>query len=136
MKNSTLKTIIGATILVTLLTSTTKCDIYVKDPESLAQSIQNASGQRGTLDYSISTFGYLDYQAQANYYVKYWPGETGCEKPDNESAEFRDDLYNTDIKNKAFIMKRGECGFYQKAQNAQLAGANLVIVVLNEGEDP
>lgn len=33
-------------------------------------------------------------------------------------------------------MKRGSCGFYQKAENAHLAGAKLVIVVLNEGEDP
>jgi len=127
---------IATTCLLLLLTGATLCDITVKDPASLAESIVSISGKRGVIDYSISTFGYLDYQAQTNYYVKYWPGDYGCEKPDMEAKGFREDLHDTDIKNKAYIMKRGECGFYQKALNAQLAGANLVLVILGEGEDP
>ena len=37
----------------------------------------------------------------------------------------------------AYIVKRGDCNYYQKAVNAHKVGAKLVIVVLNdEDEDP
>jgi hypothetical protein len=93
-------------------------------------------GKQGQLDYSISTFGYLDYQAQANYYVKYWPDEYGCEEPDMTKPEYSEDKFNTDKYNKAYILRRGNCSFYQKALNAQKANAQLVIVVLEENQDP
>lgn len=130
---------ITRTILVTsilLLATSTFCDISVKVPEDLADSIVSDEGKKGTINYSISTFGYLDYQAQANYYVKYWPDEMGCEKPDMNSKAFDEVHNNQDAKNKAYIMKRGGCGFYQKAMNAHIANGQLVIVVLDEGEDP
>lgn len=38
-------------------------DISVQQPQSLYAKIKDSQGRAGYLDYSVSTFGYLDYQA-------------------------------------------------------------------------
>ena len=66
-----------------------QCNVVVKSPESLADIIANLQGNKGYIDYSISTFGYLDYQAQSNYALHYWPDEQGCEDPNTSFPELK-----------------------------------------------
>jgi hypothetical protein len=124
------------TAVALLLISSVFSDITVKIPEELADKIVSASGKTGVIDYSISTFGFLDYQAQANYYVEYYSGGTGCTPIIKSSTESEEDNGDYATMNKAYIVKRGECEFYTKAKFAGKENAKLVIVVLDEHDDP
>jgi hypothetical protein len=48
-------------ILLALLSTCTYNFVVVKSPEALTYKIADSQGNRGYMDYSVSTFGYFDY---------------------------------------------------------------------------
>ena len=114
--------------LVLTLASTALSTIFVSQPDNLRQSITNWKGEVGILDYTVSTFGYLDYQAATRMQVLPVGGDKdGCNIEDYEVPE-EDDITKTI--NTAFLMKRGGCTYFQKAEMTRRAGGNLAIVAL------
>lgn len=82
------------------------------------------------MEYTISTFGYVDYQAKSRIRLKLWSDETGCTEPTK-------DILNTHNTPTAYLMKRGGCNYYQKAKNVHIAGGRLAVVMVNkEDQDP
>ena len=117
-------------LLVHLLVAATLTKIYLVEPQSLKKKIHDKENKEGYLNYSISTFGYIDYQASTYLTLKPWVSAYGCDTP---NSHFLSEVSS----NTAFIVKRGDCGYFQKAMHAKMAGGKLVIVALtNPNEDP
>lgn len=121
-------------LTLALLLTPTLCTIYVKHPKSLRPKFKDQQDTEGNIEHTISTFGYLDYQSKSTMILRKWNSDDGCNPPDKS-------LFVTEEDNRkglvAFLMKRGGCTYYQKAQNVHSAGGRLAIVMFNdENEDP
>jgi hypothetical protein len=115
------------------LITPTLTNIYVKHPQALRAKFKNPGDEEGNIEYSISTFGYLDYQSKTAMVLKKWSTEFGCSAPSSTLIE-PDEEGNEEIV--AYIMKRGDCTYYKKAENVNLAGGRLAIVAMVDDTDP
>ena len=106
-------------LLCLLLICFTHCKITLTSPPEYKRII----------DYELSTFGLVDYQATVNVEVFSWSSEYGCTAPTDAILQ----INSTHLK--AFIMKRGTCSYRQQAINAHRAGARLVIVYRDDDRD-
>ena len=107
-------------------------NIHVIYPKSLKTAIKKVVGESGSIEYTISTFGILDYQARLTMIVEKWDSPTGCDMPEKP-------ILNQDETKKqvAYIMQRGTCSYHQKAINIHSVGGMIGIIVLkDEKEDP
>lgn len=122
------------TAILLLLTHTTFSAIYVKRPKSLRVKFKDKYDNEGNIEHTISTFGYLDYQSKIRMTLRKWNTDDGCNPPDKSLFVTEEDNTRGAV---AFIMKRGGCTYYKKAQNVHRAGGRLAIVMFNsENEDP
>lgn len=81
------------------------------------------------LDYSISNFGFVDYQAQRMVELRLWNSPDGCDTPTDQVLELSK---NQTI---GFLMKKGGCSYLRQSINAHRAGAYLVFVFDIEQDD-
>lgn len=105
--------------LICLLLQQTSAKIQVVSPESL----------KGTqIDYTLSTFGIIDYQATTVVKVFTFDDELACYPPSDAMLQIKS------TKPKAFLVRRGGCSYEEKARNAHRAGARVVIVYQDTDE--
>ena len=78
---------------------------------------------RVCIKYSVSTFGFMDYQQKTSFVLKTMDDTFGCkyigEIHGEESLE-----HDAHI---AYIFKRGNCPYVEKAMNARRAGLSRLI---------
>jgi len=87
--------------------------------------------QRGCIDYSVSTFGFMDYQDKAVYALRYFTDQFGCDdEPKVNENEMEHHKYHI-----AYVLKRGGCTYIQKALNVRRAGGSLVLVYHDNPEE-
>ena len=108
-------------LIVCLFIVPSMSEIRIESPKSLKTKI---SKKNGLIDYSVSTFGFLDYQAKIDMQVKKWNSEDGCNEPSKE-------LLDKNGAPVAFIMYRGGCTYIKKAENVRKAGGKVAVVILN-----
>ena len=99
-------------LILTILFTVTVCRISIIKPTE----------EKRDIDYELSAFGFVDYQASVEMEVFRWHTLGGCESPTDQTLQL------TTAYAKAFIMKRGQCTYKQQAINAHRAGARLVLV--------
>lgn len=100
-------------LLICLLLQQSSAKIHVVSPESL----------KGTqIDYTLSTFGIIDYQATTVVKVFTFDDELACYPPSDAMLQIKSN------KPKAFLVRRGGCSYEEKARNAHRAGARVIIV--------
>lgn len=92
-------------------------------------SIISPVDSKKTLKYSVSTFGFVDYQATIEMEVILWDSKEGCELP-SSSLKRRQSDYP-----KAYLVQRGGCTFLKKSSNAREAGARIVFVSMDGNQD-
>lgn len=75
---------LAATIIISsILIQNTLQSIYIQQPDSLKSKFLDSSGRQGYLDYSVSTFGYLDYQQSVRTILLPVGGnQEGCDEGD------------------------------------------------------
>lgn len=82
------------------------------------------------IEYTISTFGFVDYQSKMRIELKQLGDKTGCSVPSSFSHE--ESQYHIGI-----LAEKGECTYIAKAQNGHRVGARFIFVSLtDEDEDP
>lgn len=88
------------------------------------QNFIDADGNQGCIEYSVSTFGFMDYQEKSKYVIKMFDDIYGCEYtgPILENEQKQDKSHVT------YLLKRGGCTYVQKAINVRRAGGNLALV--------
>lgn len=108
-----------ALLVLSWLTATCMGSLTILEPIALKAEIA----------YSVSTFGFVDYQADRLVEVRSWSNEDGCEPPTDEILESKG-------QNIGYLMKKGECNFRRQALNAHRAGAYVVFTYMDrDGED-
>jgi hypothetical protein len=107
------------------------CDICVAAPLDAKMKFHNAKKDlRGCINYSVSTFGFMDYQDKVTYALRYFQDQFGCqEEPKVESESVRNQNHV------AYVLKRGGCTYIQKALNVRRAGGSLVVVYHDNPEE-
>lgn len=86
---------------------------------------------RGCINYSVSTFGFMDYQDKVTYALRYFQDQFGC---NGDEAVVESEM----VQNKnhvAYVLKRGGCTYIQKALNVRRAGGSLVVVYHDNPEE-
>jgi hypothetical protein len=102
-----------AVIAMMILASTGK--VMIVEPARL----------KGDIQYSVSSFGFVDYQAKKLVEVRLWSNADGCDPP-------TDDILEKPGQNIGYLMKKGECSYRRQALNAHRAGAYVVITYTDE----
>lgn len=88
-----------------------------------SQFIDKKNDKPGCLNYTVSTFGFMDYQAKHDYALKVFDDVYGCEyNGATQENEQMLDKYHT-----AYLVKRGNCPYVKKALNVRKAGGTLAI---------
>jgi len=89
-----------------------------------SQLIDKNTSKVGCIAYSVSTFGFMDYQAKNKYALQTMKDPYGCKYTGpTQEGEQKFEKYHI-----AYLMKRGECPYTQKALNVRKAGGSLAIV--------
>ena len=125
------KMLIRTTLIILTLLQVTKSTIYVETPVGLRKEFRNKGDDEGNIEYTISTFGYVDYQLRTRMVLVKAPTDDGCAVPMIEELPTNTGPTESPM-NTAYIMKRGNCTFYKKAQNIHQMGGKLAIVTLNK----
>ncbi len=99
-------------LILTTLFAATVCRISIIKPTE----------EKRDVDYELSAFGFVDYQASVELQLFRWHTLGGCESPTDQTLQLKSSYA------KAFIMKRGQCTYKQQAINAHRAGARLVLI--------
>lgn len=66
-------------VVISLVLGLSLQEIYIEQPQELRNSIYSFGNKKGYLEYSVSTFGYLDYQMGSSMLVIPLTGtQEGC----------------------------------------------------------
>lgn len=117
-------------VVFSILLGLSFSNIHIVSPHALRSSIKKKVHKSGEIPYSLSTFGIFDYQAKGDYILKLYSDSLGCNPPKKEIIE------KEEASNVAFIMNRGGCKYFNKAQNIHIVGGRLGIVILDNNDDP
>ena len=100
------------------------CNVCITSPQSALDKFIDQDDKKGCLHYSVSTFGYMDYLEKSRYVIKMFDDVEGC--------EYNGPVESTEVKQTelhvAYLVKRGECTYVQKAVNVRRAGGAIALV--------
>ena len=86
---------------------------------------------KGCINYSVSTFGFMDYQQKTSFILKTFESdEYGC----NYNGALMHEEQKQHGSHIAYLFKRGKCTYVEKALNVRKAGGALALVYLNSEE--
>ena len=103
-------------LLVAACLQLSSANVKILAPDRLKADVQ----------YKISTFGLVDYQAGKTIDILLWNSDDGCDPPTDDILQLGRDV--------GFLMKKGSCSYRRQAVNGRRAGAYLVLVY-SDAED-
>ena len=116
-------------ILLLFLIASVFPQISVLQPKSLASLVNPSSVPIGNIRYNISMFGDIHYSEFQNLEVVL---------PERGNAFGCQELFTPKLAKKqqfAFLLRRGQCNFSKKAQNAKLVGAAMVFIFFEKEQN-
>ena len=115
-------------LLLAGLVSNVSATLKVQSNDQLLD-LMNARDGSAYIDFNMAHFGVVPYGATILGYAHYdAANEDGCQQGKLEK-------YNSDDLQPIVVVKRGGCEFIDKTKNAQAAGASLLIIVDERGDD-
>jgi hypothetical protein len=97
----------------------------LQSPAYLSKELTSDPKQPGAIEYSVSSWGDINYLQKSLYQITIIDSQYGCEPftvPYGEKAYTKT----------AFLFERGECTYGKKIENSRLAGSDLVLVFENQ----
>ena len=114
-------------VILSLLAIGIACEIRLVEPANAINKFSK-KGIKGEIDYEISTFGRVDYQANSLVEIHEWPTVNGCEDWEKVPK-------GNPKQQRGFLIQRGGCSYYAQSENGQKVGATLMLVYRDDDDE-